>query len=297
MKDEALFYQRYRKQMAPLLGDALMTQAEFAAMCSEALRGMERIETDGSGQRGCLYYRCREEDGMLRCSVPVFGYEAPDEKTMVRLFQKLGATVVKDKPCEFSLRLYSGDRECIQALHLMQFGTIAEKGVLQNRFPVEAPTSGWEVRVLHPQEIRARWKEIWAATAQIVRHLQQSPIFYPGEEFTEEVYRDFYLDDAVHLLAAERAGQIIGIIEWNEEQNPLISDKFPSVNVGEAFVDPAYRASGLAPLLLQTAQQQSRNAGAEFLWVEHGTANPNARGFWNRYFQTYEYELIRTVTR
>lgn len=23
------------------------------------------------------------------------------------------------------------------------------------------------------------------------------------------------------------------------------------------------------------------------VWVEHGTANPNARGFWNKYFTSY----------
>lgn len=31
------------------------------------------------------------------------------------------------------------------------------------------------------------------------------------------------------------------------------------------------------------------------MWVEHGTANPNARGFWNKYFDTYRYELIREI--
>lgn len=31
------------------------------------------------------------------------------------------------------------------------------------------------------------------------------------------------------------------------------------------------------------------------MWVEHGTANPNARGFWKKYFKTYQYELVRTI--
>ncbi len=29
----------------------------------------------------------------------------------------------------------------------------------------------------------------------------------------------------------------------------------------------------------------------------HGTANPNARGFWNKYFMTYQYEFVRTISR
>lgn len=36
-------------------------------------------------------------------------------------------------------------------------------------------------------------------------------------------------------------------------------------------------------------------AGYKYMWVEHGTANPNARGFWNKYFTTCHYELVRRV--
>ena len=37
--------------------------------------------------------------------------------------------------------------------------------------------------------------------------------------------------------------------------------------------------------------------GYKCMWVEHGTANPNARGFWNKYFLPYQYELVRTINR
>lgn len=56
-----------------------------------------------------------------------------------------------------------------------------------------------------------------------------------------------------------------------------------------------YRGAGLARELLQYAQARAKHEGAEYMWVEHGTANPNARGFWNKYFSTYEYELVRTI--
>lgn len=40
-----------------------------------------------------------------------------------------------------------------------------------------------------------------------------------------------------------------------------------------------------------------RNQGLNYLWVEHGTANPNARGFWNKYFITYCYTMIRYMDK
>lgn len=68
-----------------------------------------------------------------------------------------------------------------------------------------------------------------------------------------------------------------------------------SVNVGEIYVMPQYRGTKLSEQLLNMAIKRAKQAGYVYMWVEHGTANPNARGFWNKYFETYQYELTRVV--
>ncbi len=68
-----------------------------------------------------------------------------------------------------------------------------------------------------------------------------------------------------------------------------------SVNVGEAFVYPEFRGTGLSYQLLKFAEKHAYNGGARYMWVEHGTSNPEARGFWNKYFTTYQYELVRVI--
>ena len=35
--------------------------------------------------------------------------------------------------------------------------------------------------------------------------------------------------------------------------------------------------------------------GVERLFVTHGTINPNARGFWDKYFMNYSYTLTRVI--
>ena len=49
---------------------------------------------------------------------------------------------------------------------------------------------------------------------------------------------------------------------------------------------------------LQYLEVENRGEkGYKYMWVEHGTATPNARGFWNKYFLPYQYELVRTINR
>ena len=51
----------------------------------------------------------------------------------------------------------------------------------------------------------------------------------------------------------------------------------------------------LAKVMLDYVSDILAKADAHRLWVENGTANPNARGFWNKYFTTYGYTMIRDI--
>lgn len=290
-----LLYETYIKHLQSFKDFEIMDGTAFAAYASDVLSGMDVIETVYKGRKGLLYYSLEDEGEKRCCRVPVCGYYAEDEKMMVRLFQMLAEKAVTDKPCDFSVDLYAADSVCVQAFHMMQFGNIAEKGISKLDESIEISTSCHNIRPLDKTQINEHWTEIWNMIHRIVTHLQNSPVFYPGEEFTEDVYRGFFMDESVELIAAFDGGKIIGIIEWNTDGNQMLGGGSRAVNVGEAFVEPALRGSGLADALLKTAQKRAKEAGNSFMWVEHGTANPNARGFWNKHFRTYQYELVRTV--
>lgn len=286
-------YAKYCRHMGNILQGSLMLEDAFTAMVSPLLAEMKVIESGSGASQGFLL--CREwDDDRHHVEIPVFGYDADDRKTAVRLFQKLADETVRDQPCDFSVNLYSNDRDCIQAFSMMQFGIMSEVGVRKLEDVLPAP-SAWEIRSLSKTEIRADWHRLWDATGRIIAHLRESPVFYPGCEFTEEVYRDFYMDEATELIAAYDQGKLAGIIEWNQEKNGLLSPHTPSVNVGEVYVYPHYRGTGLSRQLLRYAEKAAFDAGSQWMWVQHGTANPNACGFWNRYFQTYQFEMVRTI--
>lgn len=297
MTDNELLYEKLISQVELPAEMAVPGRDEFFDFVSTALEGMEVIR---SGESGFMYYELLKGNGRLRCRVPEYGYNADSEKTAVRLFQLLADRIADDigagVPCDFSASLYSGDTECINAFHMMQFGTMLEAGIKKLTGPTaDNANDGIMLKSLAKAELKARWNDVWGMTAQIVRHLQKSPVFYPGHEFTEDVYRDFFMSPDTEVICAFRGGTPVGMIEWNRDENRLLCPKDGSVNVGEIYVIPELRRTGLAERLLGFAEGRAYEAGAGYMWLEHGTANPNARGFWNKYFKTYKYELVRTI--
>lgn len=300
-------YQKYVTEMNCILMKQMMTYEEFSDCYEGKLEEFDTVMMEENEElKGIMHYVCWEENDIQYCYIPTYGYYADCEKTLISLFMKLSEQVVEDKTCEFIVRLYAHDEESIRAFHMMQFGTMSETGVRQieekslleneimDRKTVE---DALDIRVLSKDEVEQRWEEIWGLTEKIIEHLKSAPIFYPGDEFTEDVYREFFLDDSTEVIGAFVNGQMVGIIEWNKDEHPLGCGKKKAANVGEAYVMPEYRKSGISTALLAKAEKQAQLFGAKRLWVEHGTANPNARGFWNKYFDTFEYELVRTIKR
>lgn len=256
-------------------------------------RGMHVVSLD---KGNALYYELNERFGKLTCNVPVYGITADSEKNLSRLMEKLMGEITQRGDCTFTVHLRADDESGIRLLSMLQFGIIAEKGVNASPIPM-TPVQGITVRTLEKAEIEAYWPEIWKLTESIIQRLRCSPVFYPGTEFTETVYREFYLDEETHLHASFAGdGRIIGLIETNDSEDAPVLTGRDLANIGEIVVLPEYRRTGAAELLLSNAVEFERKRGHGRLWVEHGTANPNARYFWDLYFEPYEYEMVREVS-
>lgn len=292
-------YEKYCKEnICEIDGDSFNFE-EFEKEIEERLSQEKRITYAGAEQgKGVLYYDLWEEDGLQICDVPVFGYYASSEKILSEMFIELADEVMKKGSTLFQVHLYAHDVEAQRLFLMMQFGYMSEKGIYKIEDTGKAEDFKHLIKTLTKDEISQRWDEIWSLTHEIIKHLSRSPIFYPGEEFTEEVYQEFFLDTDTNLhVAFDENDKMIGIIETNQEAEGMLSEKVKSVNIGEAYVLPQYRGSGLSKELLLYASEYEKSKGAKYLWVEHGTANPNARGFWNKHFRTYQYELVRKIER
>lgn len=286
-----LSYQKYCCEIKCHNGNLPMLAFDvfLEAFLKEAEKN-ETVTAYGNGKVvGFLMYEIAGDDSKIYCNIPLFGYAASDLKVLDRLFQHLAEKIVV-KCTEISVHIYSHDIEIQRLFSFLQFYMMSEKCI--RRCKDDVSECGVIIRKLDKTDLIVRWKEIWSLVAKIIDHLRKSPIFYPGEEFTEEVYKEFLLDDNVNVYVAEDEGKFIGMIEANSEKPAFPFASACAINVGEAYIEEPYRGKGVAEALLHYAE---KDQNSEFLWVEHGTANPNARGFWNKYFKTYEYLLIRNI--
>lgn len=245
-----------------------------------------------------LYTTYQDEQGVIQCNIPAWGYGAVSEKRteiMSRLFTHLASQMVNDTKVHFEVSIYAQDDEMIHLFSMLQFGIQAETGIRKVAMKNRTETKEIVVRELSKEELNSRWGEVWKLVSGIVEHLQKSPVFYPGEEFTEEVYKEFFAEEDTRVCIAEKAGQYIGVIEVNASGRNFIVTQKEGYNVGEAFVLPEYRGSEVARRLLEFTEELTLQQKLNYQWVEHGTANPNARGFWNKYFTTHIYTLIRDI--
>ena len=292
-------YEKYMLERAnnPVLED--ITFEIFKEKISNKLSDRNSICIDeGVDEQGILYYSLWNKDGIQICNVPVYGYYASSEKTLSKLFCKLSDEVMTHGDTQFQINLYAHDEKALKLFSMMQFGYIYEQGRLEIAdYPYQF-NDAYTIRTLAKDEIEKRWDEIWELTDKIINHLKQAPVFYPGYEFTEQVYKEFFMDSETKLhIAFSKDNRIIGMIESNGESDMFTFQNTKSVNVGEVYVIPEYRGSSLSRDLLHFVMDYEKQKGAGYLWVGHGTANPNARGFWNKYFKTYQYELVRKIEK
>lgn len=288
-------YEKYLTEMKSRLGADVWSLDELRDKLGV---GLHKMELDEGSARGVLYYFLYDEDDERQtCVIPVYGLCASSDRALTELFTRLSRELVEQKSTHFEVHCPAHDTQTQRVFSMLQFGYMAETGIVKDGVTVSPCRTPCTVRTLPKSEIEARWGEIWRMTEAILRHLQSAPVFYPCTEFTEELYRDFFLDGETSLHAAfDENGGMIGMIETNAEPCAVIAGA-RSANVGEVYVLPRYRGSGVADKLFGYAYQYERERGVKYLWVEHGTANPNARGFWGRYFDSFEYELDRFIEK
>lgn len=290
-------YKSYMKEMEKHSGVLLKPYEEYQVFLKQELNNTNGfVCMEDEICLGYLLYNKWEENEEIHCSIPEWGYGATKEKRekiISRLFQALADELVGEKTVHFSMNVYAHDTKIQRLFSFLEFGTQAEVGICKiEDIGVEKTV---RVRKISKDELADRWDEVWSLLEQLINHLKKSPVFYGGEEFTEEVYREFFADAGTRVYIAEKDGKVIGLIEANVDTISQVFSDGEAANVGEVYVLPEYRGTVVGQELLSYACKDLAKDGYWYAWVEHGTANPNARYFWNKHFATYRYEMIRTV--
>lgn len=241
------------------------------------------------------------QEGRKHIYMPVFGCSINEEiqnrgLILQRLFSKQAKELADEGiPLHYEIKCYAGDKDLMLELVYEQFGCECLEGV-KKVTPRALKSIGNEVyKKFSRQDINESKQEILSLYHGLVNHLRQSPVFYPGKEFTDEVYLGYILDEGTYLYGVERKGELIGIIDASINEDHFVLGRTGVYDMGDVYIKENSRGQGIASNLLAFAEEDLAQKGVCLLHVEHGTANINARLFWDKYFETVIYTFIRDI--
>jgi len=213
-----------------------------------------------------------------------------------QLFQKSSETFIKDCIGNYQITVYAHDREVIESYVFNQFGLLCTDAIKMIHTPFcETLETSVQFKELTKQEIQYNAYQLISLWRNLVKHLQSSPTFYLGAEFTDEVYLDHIHHKDTRLFVVKDHDRIVGIIDCSKEGNHFANRDMETMNIGDLFIEEDYRGKNIAQSLLQFVSDELKKDGYTRLWVEHGTTNPNALRFWDQYFSRYTMTLTRCI--
>lgn len=283
---DALYEEQYEQEL-------------YQRLKQPCLKGNGIVCLDENQVCGYLLSDCDiEKDENNYISIPVWGYGAEYKnrnKVISFMFQSFANKVmVLRHVAHFNEKIYAHDLEIISYFTFCQFGIMCTEPVrYTSRFIL--PKNEVLCKELSNAEILDRKLEILKLYRLLVEHLKQSPVFYPGKEFTDEVYMNYILSDSTRMFVACNGDEIIGIIDAAMDNECFLLNHKRVYNVGDIYVEERFRGKLISQALLRFVNNTLKEEKVEKLWVEHGTANPNATGFWDKYFENYTYTLVREI--
>lgn len=156
-------------------------------------------------------------------------------------------------------------------------------------FPTDVPDTGLTIEEVH-------WRDavqIREVKESLAVHLASSPMFMERFHFTPDfVAWKSEQRQSVHFVARD-GDRIVGFIEATYEGENYLTRSPQMRNICGAGVLPGYRNRGIMQALLIALANKYRAEGITALGVDYESFNPNARGFWQRYFSPYTWSWER----
>ncbi len=285
---EELFVEDYEKELYHRL--KLPCVKGYGIVCYEGTQLCGYLITDREIENHIFDY--------IFVSVWGYGVEHDNRRKIMSFMFQYFSSKVMDINCkvQFSVKLYAHDYDVISYFVLCQFGILCTDAISRTADNI-GNNSDITYKELSKEDIICRKSDILTLYHSLVEHLQQSPVFYPGKEFTDEIYMQYIHSNITRLFAAFDGVKIIGMMDASFDSECFLLNNNTIYNVGDLYVKEAYRGKKVAQSLLQYVRNTLFEEGINKFWVEHGTANPNARGFWDKYFTNYTYTLVRNIER
>lgn len=278
----------YRTQLASLFTDGLGALALEDGRLAGFLAFCAPFDTGNGDERGA--------------AAPLYGYAADGEArgvTLGRLFTFAADILCRNYAENLRVSIYAHDRDALEVFLMSSFAMDTTDVVRPADTPVPAQAqTGLTFRELTKPELLHYREDLIALYRALINHLRQSPVFYHCRDFLpiEDRFEDFLSDD-MRIFSVFDGEHLVGMIDAEPTDIDFAASDAAARGLGDVFLAPAYRGRGIGPALLQFACASLARDGFRSLFVTHGTINPTARGFWDKYFTNYAFTMTRLIDR
>ncbi|NLZ82884.1 MAG: GNAT family N-acetyltransferase [Clostridiales bacterium] len=127
------------------------------------------------------------------------------------------------------------------------------------------------------------------------QHQCESPFFMNRKPVSLQEFINSYEECNSRFFVAKHNGKICAYLKILKDGETFIVDDKDYIHIGGAFCLPEHRGKGVYPNLLNHVIQILREEGYSRFGVDFESINPNAWGFWLKYFDAYTHSLVRRI--
>ena len=187
--------------------------------------------------------------------------------------------------------LYANDKEVQEQFFRYGFGLRCVDAVREMEELVAPSFSKYDFRELLPKELQL----IFPLNKLLVEHLKSSPTFLHYPHIDDAELMKMITQPDVRYFAAFSGEDMIAYAKLSDDGENFASEAPEMMNICGAFCLPEYRGTGLFQRLLNFAIQTLKAEGLTRLGVDFESFNPNAYGFWLKYFTAYTHSVVRRI--
>lgn len=196
-----------------------------------------------------------------------------------------------------ALSLYSSEAGALETLSLTGFGRIVMDAA-RPAGDIAAPSAdgadpgATAFRRAEPKDADA----LAGLSAGLAAHIGASPVLMPetrGPGARE--WREWLAEPDAVAFVAEAEGAVVGFIKAQDPQYD-VSDAVHCADclaINGMYCLPALRCRGIGAGLLSALVRHARESGKTLMSVDCETTNPEAYGFWTRFFAPVSWSLER----
>lgn len=172
------------------------------------------------------------------------------------------------------------------------FGMIVMDAVRPIAFKAERADPGVSVRKCSPKDAAL----VAALDEEHCEHYTLPPtLMTPREVESEQTVRAFMQGQHNAYWLAEVEGQPAGFIrfEYGATGASAVVRSDLAIGITGAFIRPQHRGRAAAQAILEAALQAYAQSGLTACWVDFESINPDAYGFWRKYFTVVCHSVVR----